>query len=180
MRARRGPWRGRRRRRRLRRAGDQPYLLYEDVAKAIDWLCEAFGFEEVLRVPGRGRRREPRRERLGESIYLGYPGGDYRSPSGSARTALVHVYIDDVDAHYEHAKAAGAEIEREPADQPYGDRRYDVLDLEGQLWSFRRAAVRWRRRSGARRRGGGMVSRGTDRADPPEVSRQARRGGEPC
>ena len=48
----------------------------------------------------------------------------------------MHVYIDDVDGHYEHAKAAGAEIEKEPADQPYGDRRYDVLDLEGQLWSF--------------------------------------------
>ncbi len=48
----------------------------------------------------------------------------------------MHVYVDDVDAHYERAKAAGAEIEREPEDQPYGDRRYDVLDLEGQLWSF--------------------------------------------
>ena len=115
-----------------------PYLLYEDVAKALKWLCEAFGFEEVLRFAGEGGVVNHAEIRLaGESIYLGYPGDDYRSPKRlGTRTALVHVYVDDVDAHYERAKAAGAEIEREPEDQPYGDRRYDVLDLEGQLWSF--------------------------------------------
>jgi uncharacterized glyoxalase superfamily protein PhnB len=62
---------------------------------------------------------------------------DYRSPKSlGTRTAQVHVYVDDVDAHYERARAAGAEIRAEPADQPYGDRRYDAYDPEGQLWSF--------------------------------------------
>ena len=115
-----------------------PYLLYEDVPKALDWLAEAFGFEEVLRFQSEGGVVNHAEMRYGgESIYLGSPGGEYRSPKRlGTRTALVHVYVDDVDAHYERAKAAGAVIEREPEDQPYGDRRYDVLDLEGQLWSF--------------------------------------------
>lgn len=115
-----------------------PYLLYEDVPRALDWLAEAFGFEEVLRFEGEGgivNHAEMRHG--GESIYLGYPGGDYRSPKRlGTRTSLVHVYVEDVDAHYERAKAAGAEIALEPADQPYGDRRYDAYDVEGQLWSF--------------------------------------------
>jgi uncharacterized glyoxalase superfamily protein PhnB len=48
----------------------------------------------------------------------------------------VHVLVDDVDAHYARAVAAGAEIRQAPEDMPYGDRRYDAYDLEGQLWSF--------------------------------------------
>ncbi|MEP6908956.1 MAG: VOC family protein [Actinomycetota bacterium] len=44
--------------------------------------------------------------------------------------------VDDVDAHYERARAAGAEIGMEPTDQPYGDRRYDAEDLEGHDWFF--------------------------------------------
>ena len=44
--------------------------------------------------------------------------------------------MDDVDAHYERAKAAGAEILAEPEDQEYGDRRYTARDLEGHHWFF--------------------------------------------
>jgi uncharacterized glyoxalase superfamily protein PhnB len=51
-------------------------------------------------------------------------------------TVVVHVYVDDVDAHYERAKAAGAEITQEPADQEYGDRRYTARDVEGHQWFF--------------------------------------------
>jgi uncharacterized glyoxalase superfamily protein PhnB len=48
----------------------------------------------------------------------------------------VHVYVDDVDAHFERARAAGATILEEPADQPYGDRRYAAEDPEGHQWFF--------------------------------------------
>jgi len=48
----------------------------------------------------------------------------------------VHVYVEDVDAHYTRAKKAGATIVSEPKDQEYGDRRYDAKDVEGHLWSF--------------------------------------------
>ena len=69
---------------------------------------------------------------------LGYPGPGLPEPEDVRTTtpALVHVYVDDVDAHFERARAAGAEIVQEPADQEYGDRRYDAKDPEGHFWSF--------------------------------------------
>jgi PhnB protein len=114
-----------------------PYLLYEDGAAAIDFLTKAFGFVEVMRMDEGGVVNHAEL-RLGEdSVMLGSPGEDYKSPrKADHRTALVHVYVDDVDAHFERAKAAGAEIVMEPANQEYGDRRYDAKDPEGQLWSF--------------------------------------------
>jgi uncharacterized glyoxalase superfamily protein PhnB len=45
-------------------------------------------------------------------------------------------YVNDVDAHHARAVEAGATIHLEPEDMPYGDRRYDAEDLEGQRWSF--------------------------------------------
>ena len=51
-------------------------------------------------------------------------------------TASIHIQLQDgVDAHCERARTAGAVIQREPATQPYGDRVYTCLDLEGHSWS---------------------------------------------
>jgi uncharacterized glyoxalase superfamily protein PhnB len=115
-----------------------PYLLYEDAAAAIDFLQRAFGFEEELRAPGQDRSIEHALLRRGDdTIMLASGGPDYRSPKRADHyNALVHVYVDDVDAHFEQAKAAGAEIVMEPSDQEYGDRRYDAKDPEGNFWSF--------------------------------------------
>ena len=114
-----------------------PYVLYEDCAAAIDFLTTAFGFEEVMRADQDGVVNHAELRLGDDSVMLGYPGDEYRSPKkADHRSALVHVYVDDVDAHFERAKAAGAEIVMEPADQEYGDRRYDAFDLEGQFWSF--------------------------------------------
>jgi uncharacterized glyoxalase superfamily protein PhnB len=115
-----------------------PYLLYEDCAAAIDWLSSAFGFREVLRITGDAGAVTHAELRLEEgAVYIGHPGADYRSPNRSGtRTSLTHVYVDDVDAHCERARAAGATVIAEPHEPGYGDRRYDVEDLEGQLWLF--------------------------------------------
>lgn len=115
-----------------------PYLLYEDVAGALDWLAHAFGFEEVLRFAAPDGSVNHAEMKLGDgSIMLGDPGPDYRNPKRvGERTSQLYVYVDDVNAHYERAKAAGAEIKLEPTDQEYGDRRYDAYDPEGHLWSF--------------------------------------------
>ena len=115
-----------------------PYLLYEDVATMLDWLSRAFGFEERLRYADDSGNVTHAEMAFGDgTFYLGDPGDDYRSPkSTGAWPAQVSVYVDDVDAHYERALAAGAVIRQEPQDQPYGDRRYDAYDPEGQLWSF--------------------------------------------
>jgi PhnB protein len=70
-------------------------------------------------------------------IMLGDPGSDYRNPKRlGGVTQYVHVYVDDVDAHYGGAKRAGAAISSEPKDQEYGDRSYSVRDLEGHAWTF--------------------------------------------
>jgi uncharacterized glyoxalase superfamily protein PhnB len=76
--------------------------------------------------------------RLGEArIFLGDPGEQYRNPKELGQdTVGLYVYVDDVDAHFERAQAAGAEIIRPPEDQEYGDRRYDVADPEGHRWYF--------------------------------------------
>jgi PhnB protein len=118
-----------------------PYLLYEDVAGALDWLAEAFGFEEVLRHEGPDGSVNHAEMRVGgESIMMGDPGPDYRNPKRlGTRTSQLYVMVDDVDAHYERAKAAGAEISKELTAEDYGHRRYDACDPEGQLWSFAQA-----------------------------------------
>ena len=115
-----------------------PYLLYEDVAAALDWLGAAFGFRERVRFAGQDGTVSHAEMTLDDGlIMLGHPGPDYRSPKRLGHsTQLVHVYVDDVDGHFERARQAGATIHQEPQDQPYGDRRYDAEDLEGHRWSF--------------------------------------------
>ena len=115
-----------------------PYLLYEDVATAIDWLSRAFGLEERLRfTDDEGTVTHAELTIGGGEVFLGHPGSDYRNPRDlDAFTHLVHVYVQDVDAHHARAVEAGAPIRGELQDTPYGDRRYDTEDPEGHRWSF--------------------------------------------
>jgi uncharacterized glyoxalase superfamily protein PhnB len=116
-----------------------PYLLYEDAGAAIDWLSRAFGFREMERIENEDGTVGHAELEVGggATVFLGGPGGDYRSPKRlGTRTAFVYLYVEDVDAHCSFAREAGAEIVEEPADQPYGDRRYAAADREGQHWYF--------------------------------------------
>jgi PhnB protein len=115
-----------------------PYLLYADVEAALDFLSRAFGFEERLRYAGAEGYVNHAEMRFADGvIMLGDPGDDYRSPREAGHPgALVCVTVDDVDAHYRRASAAGAEITEQPADQAYGERRYAAVDPEGHRWFF--------------------------------------------
>ena len=115
-----------------------PYLLYHSCEEALDWLSRAFGFEEDLRYTGEAGYVNHAEMHLGDAhIYLGNPGEGYRNPKEQGgETIGLYVYVDDVDAHFERANAAGAEITEGLVDQEYGDRRYTVLDLEGHKWFF--------------------------------------------
>lgn len=119
-------------------------LVYADIAAAHDWLVRVFGLG-----PGRIDRDERGRAVHGELragdgvIWLHREQGDdqfeLRSPQSlGAATATVAVMVDDVDAHYLRAKAAGAVVAQEPIDQAYGYRIYSAKDLEGHFWSFMR------------------------------------------
>jgi PhnB protein len=113
-------------------------LLYEDGAAAMDFIRDAFGFEDELRTYSPEGRMWHGELRLGDGVvYVGEPGNGYQSPNRLGhRSVGIHVYVDDVDAHYERARAAGAEVKEPPSDRPYGDRSYSAHDLEGQLWYF--------------------------------------------
>jgi PhnB protein len=116
-----------------------PYLLYEDAEAALDFLTSTLGFTEKVRMTDdQGRVNHAEVTIGGDGVVMfGTPGSDYKNPAKlGGKTQIVYVYVDDVDAHYEHAKGADAKITREPEDQFYGDRTYSVEDPEGHEWSF--------------------------------------------
>lgn len=111
-----------------------PVVRYADCERALSWLEDAFGFEEkaVHRdVDGAIHHAELR---LGDGlIMLGQTNGTVAQPD---RRHSIYVVVADPDEHFARTKAAGAEITRELADQPYGSREYGARDLEGNAWSF--------------------------------------------
>ncbi len=118
-----------------------PRLAYRDAAGAIAWLTQAFGFIE--RADARVATDQGdvilTEMQLGSGIVIvGRAGGhDLQSPATlEARTQMVVAYVDDVTGHCTRAEAAGAQIVMPLEDQPWGDRRYEALDLEGHRWSF--------------------------------------------
>ena len=121
-----------------------PAMRYRDAAAAIEWLCNAFGFEKHLVVPGENGGIAHAQLAFGNGmIMLGSARDDefgqwVKPPReiGGVGTQSAYVIVDDVDAHYARAKAAGAEIIKEVEDQSYGGRLYSCRDPEGHLWSF--------------------------------------------
>ncbi len=114
-----------------------PVLVYEDVGKAIDWLCGAFGFKERLRVVGGDGRVMHAQLSVDEgAIMLGAPGADFRQPRPNEVNQCVHVHVEDVDQHFEHAKRFGARIVQPPRDMPFRQRVYTADDPSGHRWMF--------------------------------------------
>ncbi len=120
-----------------------PIMRYEDAPRAIEWLCEAFGFEKHLVVPGEDGTILHAQLKSGEAmIMMGSERSDDMrmvSPAkAGGNTRSVYVVIDDSDVkdHFARAKAAGAEIVHEIIEPPHGGQLYSCLDLEGHLWNF--------------------------------------------
>jgi len=114
-----------------------PVLIYEDVAKAIIWLCEAFGFSERLRAARADGTVMHAQLSIREcAVMLGAPGAAFRPPHTNEVNQYVIVRVEDVDRHFEHAKRFGARIVQPPADMPFGERVYTAEDLVGHRWTF--------------------------------------------
>ena len=107
-----------------------PFLRYADADAALEWLARAFGFGERVVY----RSEEDRGVIVHAEISLG--PGIVMFGQGDAGDHGIYVAVDDADAHYERAKAAGAEIVREIEDTDYGSREYTARDPEGNVWSF--------------------------------------------
>jgi PhnB protein len=114
-----------------------PYIFYRDVPAALDWLARAFGFTEEMRhATPNGMHAQMRLD--DHRIMMGQGSTDWRmqSPSEAKLATMgVFIYLADVDAHYQRARAAGAEIVQTPYDESYG-RTYTARDLDGHPWFF--------------------------------------------
>lgn len=117
-----------------------PLLIYEDIAAVQRFLVSAFGFEAgILERDGEGRVVHGEVSMNGTAIWLHRATANHGLASPNALPEVnsgVVVLVRDVDAHFERARAAGAIIDREPADQPYGQREYSARDPEGGRWYF--------------------------------------------
>ena len=129
-------------------------LFYRRPAAAIDWLCDAFGFEVRLKVEGEPGEIVHSELMYGQAMIM--VGGDaasakddkpfrrrFASPLdlGDRINQAQCMFVDDVDAHCAHARASGATIISEPETHDYGDdywsdRSYGANDCEGHQWWF--------------------------------------------
>jgi len=120
-----------------------PSLVYEDTNKAIDWLCDVFGFMEVIRW---GPDESPSAQlAIGDgAVFVNGPhvghsptdGLAFRAPHDHELSQPIMVEVDDVDAHYEHAERRGAQNLLPLKTHPFGERQYSAQDLGGHLWTF--------------------------------------------
>src|SRR5678815_2571264 len=98
---------------------------YTDVTIAARWLCDVFGFTERLRI---GSHRI--------QLHVGDGAVVVVEAEGDAGSSRVMAPVDDGDAHYAHARAAGAKVLGEPTTYPFGERQYSVIDIGGHRWTF--------------------------------------------
>lgn len=122
-------------------------LAYANGVAAMDWLIRAFGFVERARmIDGSGRLSHGELRTGNGLVMLATPTPEYAGPKGHrdhARTPSgitwvtngLLVYVDDVEAHFARAQAAGARV-LGPIEDGFPGRRYRAEDLEGQRWMF--------------------------------------------
>lgn len=121
-----------------------PTLRYRDAVAAIDWLCDAFGFEKHLVVSDDDGGIAHAQLVFGNGmVMLGSARDDafgkLQAPLSSSEAPVPqspYIIVRDVDAHHARAMAAGAKIVMPPEDQDYGGRLYNCRDPEGNLWNF--------------------------------------------
>ncbi len=119
-------------------------LRYQDVTKAVSWLCRAFGFVEHMIVKDDDGSIEHAQLVFGNGMIKVGPSRDdeygrlIKQPAEieGAETQAPYLIVDDVDAHCRQARETGAVMVMEPEDQEYGGRYYCCRDPEGYLWNF--------------------------------------------
>jgi uncharacterized glyoxalase superfamily protein PhnB len=116
-----------------------PYFGYKNAAAALRWLAEAFGFEERQAYAAPDGTVMHAEMAFGGGVVMigtGEPPAEGDAAATSPTGQGIYVVVEDVDAHHERAKAAGARIDYGPDDTDFGTWRYRALDPEGYEWSF--------------------------------------------
>lgn len=113
-------------------------LRYKDADAAIEFLTKAFGFTEVVAYrDDEGVMEHAQLEFRGTSIMLGQRRvGEYDEIASDVAASALYVVVEDTDAHCARARAAGAQVVKEPYEQDYGSRDYTAKDPEGNVWTF--------------------------------------------
>ncbi|MGH8193431.1 MAG: VOC family protein [Woeseiaceae bacterium] len=116
------------------------YLHVNDAGKAIEFYTKVFDVSEKFRLtePG-GRIGHAELDFGGSTLMLSdeYPEYEIRGPKAIGATSVtLHIHVDDADAAIRRAVAAGAELEREPQDQFYGERSGCIRDPFGHRWNI--------------------------------------------
>ena len=124
-----------------------PQVPYQDISAALAFLERAFGFREIptARFVGADGELLHATVQFGNSL-IGVGGQGHHgavSPmSGGVESQFISVQVEDIDAHYRRAIAAGARIAEELRDRAWGERTYWALDLEGHRWRFGQPTAR--------------------------------------
>lgn len=108
-----------------------PYVIANGAAGFIDFLKNALGAEVQNRMDGPGGTVGHATVKIGDSLLMLSDA----SPQFPPTSGYFYLYVDDADAAFKRAIAAGATPTMEPADQFYGDRRGDFTDNFGNRWS---------------------------------------------
>lgn len=117
------------------------FTLYNDSAAAVAWLVDALGFDVVNRWDDESGAPIHAELKLDDAIVIVEQAAPGHTPSpvvdlSSSRAPVLCLGDDDaVDALFERARAAGADVLREPETTEWGNRRFEVLDPEGHQWS---------------------------------------------
>jgi PhnB protein len=117
-----------------------PHIVVRDASKASDFYQAAFGAEERDRLPLPGGKLMYAELAFGDSTVMvadEFPDFGILSPLALGGTAVVlHMEVEDVDAAWQRALDAGAEVSQPLADQFWGDRHGQLLDPFGHKWGL--------------------------------------------
>ena len=116
-----------------------PHIVYRDVVAAIAWLNQTFGFVEHYRYGDPAQGAQLHLSDAWIMIRQARPGSGCPAQLGYATQSLT-VFVEDVEAHFERSKSAGAKIVEDLHETPYGEFQYGVEDLDGHHWLFSRHA----------------------------------------
>ncbi len=117
-----------------------PYLTVRDAARAIEFYKQAFGAKERGVMNGPDGKVMHAELMIGDSIIMladEFPEFGSLSPQSTAGTGMgLHIYLDGVDAAFDRAVKAGAQVEMPVMDQFWGDRYGKLKDPFGHKWSI--------------------------------------------
>jgi PhnB protein len=117
-----------------------PYLIVKGAASALEFYKKALGATEIMRFPGPDGLIGHAEIRIGNSVLMladENPAMGARSPKTLGGSPIsIMIYVEDSDATFNKAVAAGAKVVRPLMDQFYGDRSGIVEDPFGHTWSI--------------------------------------------